>query len=152
MSHYTLLVKVSAERLSRNNANIKEAIEELLTPYQDGAGGVADKWDWYAVGGRWSGFFPLKAGIKPILGEPGAFDNEAKPGRGDVVRFDNLDLQEVARIKDRRVAEFYEQYQRLLAGEEFRVFEGPREQALDFGLIRVEKGPVVPGPDERAFS
>lgn len=29
------------------------------------------KWDWYQVGGRWNGFFKLKAGALGIVGEPG---------------------------------------------------------------------------------
>lgn len=31
------------------------------------------KWDWYTVGGRWTGFFKLKAGKHGGVGEPGAF-------------------------------------------------------------------------------
>lgn len=32
------------------------------------------KWDWYSVGGRWSGFFKLKPGATGVLGEPSIFD------------------------------------------------------------------------------
>lgn len=39
-------------------------------------------WDWYSIGGRWTGFYPLKSGRAPHLGQPGAFDNQPKDGRG----------------------------------------------------------------------
>jgi len=48
------------------------------------------KWDWWALGGRWTGFYKLKDGAtKGILGEPGAFGNIAEAGvdvarKGDI--------------------------------------------------------------------
>jgi hypothetical protein len=30
------------------------------------------KWDWYKMGGRWNGFFKLKAGRCAVIGEPGS--------------------------------------------------------------------------------
>lgn len=34
------------------------------------------KWDWYQLGGRWSGSFRLKPGKKGVTGESGVFGNE----------------------------------------------------------------------------
>lgn len=34
------------------------------------------KWDWYQLGGRWSGSFRLKPGKEGVTGESGVFDNE----------------------------------------------------------------------------
>jgi len=33
------------------------------------------KWDWWVMGGRWSGFFKMKKGKKGVLGEPGVGNN-----------------------------------------------------------------------------
>lgn len=34
------------------------------------------RWDWYLLGGRWTGFFKLKKGKKGELGKHGVFDNK----------------------------------------------------------------------------
>lgn len=38
------------------------------------------KWDWYQIGGRWSGFFKLKRGTTGETGTPGLMTPEAEPG------------------------------------------------------------------------
>jgi hypothetical protein len=70
-----------------------EVLEDLANHMQDWNGGdgeidegglffwstynLRSQWDWYTVGGRWSGSFKLKATAKHgVLGEPGAFDNQ----------------------------------------------------------------------------
>jgi hypothetical protein len=50
------------------------------------------RWDWYSIGGRWSGFFPLKAGAGGALGRPGVFDNKARPQTADQCRWGDVDL------------------------------------------------------------
>ena len=37
------------------------------------------KWDWYQIGGRWSGVFKLKLGRKGTMGEKSGSDNEEIP-------------------------------------------------------------------------
>jgi hypothetical protein len=51
------------------------------------------KWDWYIIGGRWSGFFKLKAAVEQVLGKPGVFKNEAEKGYGDVVKKKDIDFE-----------------------------------------------------------
>jgi hypothetical protein len=44
------------------------------------------KWDWYQIGGRWNGFFKLKAGLTGVQGEcgvPALFDPDYKPPTAD---------------------------------------------------------------------
>ncbi len=60
------------------------------------------KWDWYSVGGRWSGWFVLKDGAKGILGRPGIFGREEKnetPNRADQAKKGDIDWE--AMVKDR---------------------------------------------------
>jgi len=131
MSHFTVLVKVTKDRLDRNQGDISDAIREMLLPYQENNMGDCDKkymvfydatnefeefknrvvdskeyiakekpesigktyfeffgdeceeyfdhrkdpetgkygywenpnakWDWYSIGGRWSGLIPVHA-------------------------------------------------------------------------------------------
>lgn len=51
------------------------------------------KWDWYTVGGRWTGFLKLKAGAKGELGRPGVFGNRAEPGTADQVLKGDVDWE-----------------------------------------------------------
>lgn len=51
------------------------------------------KWDWYQVGGRWSGFFKLKPGCFGEVGAPGAFDNKPRTGWADSVRIKDIDFE-----------------------------------------------------------
>lgn len=50
------------------------------------------RWDWYQVGGRWRGYFPLKTGASGALGEAGVFGNLAKPNTADAVRWGDVDI------------------------------------------------------------
>ncbi len=68
-------------------------------------------WDWYVIGGRWSGFFRVKPGAVGELGRPGAFDNEAPAGTADVIAIGDWDL---ARQRDEAAAKAAERYDRFL--------------------------------------
>lgn len=51
------------------------------------------KWDWYALGGRWSGMIKLKEGSNGKVGRPGTFGNETgidQAKKKDIANFDEL--------------------------------------------------------------
>ncbi len=50
------------------------------------------KWDWYELGGRWTGFFKLKSGAKGSTGRPGVFGNAAKGGWVDQALIRDIDF------------------------------------------------------------
>lgn len=78
MTHFTVLVT-------------GDDVAEQLAPHDVSAGG--DKWDWWLVGGRWTGYFPVVDGFdaddevaagRLVVGEPGAFgDRPSTTGRVD---------------------------------------------------------------------
>jgi len=51
------------------------------------------KWDWYTVGGRWTGFFKLKPGANGELGSPGLMTAPGKPGYADQAKKKDIDFQ-----------------------------------------------------------
>lgn len=62
------------------------------------------KWDWYQLGGRWSGYFILKPGKKGVLGEK-SWTNEKEETplrRADQARKGDIDFEamKAARLKD----------------------------------------------------
>lgn len=50
------------------------------------------KWDWYVLGGRWTGFFRLKSGASGALGDPGLMTGTASPGTADQARKGDIDF------------------------------------------------------------
>lgn len=51
------------------------------------------KWDWYEIGGRWTGYFLAKPGVTGRLGRPGVFGGRAAPGRYDQLRYGDIDFE-----------------------------------------------------------
>lgn len=51
------------------------------------------KWDWYSVGGRWSGLLKLKPEAKGSTGQSGVFDNEPIPGGADIAFAGDVDWE-----------------------------------------------------------
>lgn len=55
------------------------------------------KWDWYSIGGRWTGFFKIKDNPKYpndiIIGEPGLMTKSAQKGYADSIRICDIDFE-----------------------------------------------------------
>jgi hypothetical protein len=73
------------------------------------------KWDWYVVGGRWTGYFKLKPGAKGELGQSGVFDNKPKPGSVDVIRKGDWDLDYERNQAGEHAKARYEKFFAMLA-------------------------------------
>ena len=50
------------------------------------------QWDWYSVGGRWTGYFKPKTGKTGEMGESGSFNNKPENGYVDVIKKGDLDF------------------------------------------------------------
>ncbi len=79
------------------------------------------KWDWYSLGGRWSGYFPLRvpraADAPPEgLGRPGAFDNIAPPNTVDSGRKGDLDLDRMRREAGEKAGASWDTYREVVDG------------------------------------
>lgn len=85
------------------------------------------KWDWYVIGGRWSGQLRGKDFV------------------GNVMRINQLDLAYIDKERFEAAEAFYEQYQRLADGEDFGAFRGPRGQALSLGLVECKNEDELTG-------
>lgn len=109
-------------------------------------------WDWWVIGGRWTGFFPLKPNRQPTLGRSGAFGNEPRPGRGDIVTIGDLDLDAIAKETRESAEKFWKDWSDFLGGKKFDVFEGPRSQALSLGLLQVVQGHALSDANQKAIS
>jgi hypothetical protein len=88
------------------------------------------KWDWYSMGGRWMGFFKAKIGASGDIGNPGVFDNEAKPNHFDSMLKKDIDFEG---MKEESIAE----RKRLWIEAQEKIKNG--ETGVDF-LYGIEDG------------
>ena len=70
--------------------------ETILAPYQEREWFDGGKWDWYQLGGRWTGYFSLKPGTKGVTGAPGLMTAPATGGRVDQARKKDIDLSDIS--------------------------------------------------------
>jgi len=68
------------------------------------------KWDWFTLGGRWTGFFKQKVGAKVRVGEPGVFGNKAEVGHCDQAKKKDIDF---AGMRDDAGASAFDRYQEI---------------------------------------
>jgi hypothetical protein len=80
-----------------------------LTSYNSDA-----KWDWYEVGGRWAGFFLLKAGTAPEGATPA--DTNRAPVRADEARKIDIDFDGMRADAETRAREVWRAYLAAITG------------------------------------
>lgn len=70
------------------------------------------KWDWYQIGGRWSGFFKIKDNPKYpddiLVGSPGLMTPQAKQGYADSIRLCDIDFEGMKKDKIERAEKNWE--------------------------------------------
>lgn len=103
------------------------------------------KWDWYSMGGRWSGFFKLKSDRIPEgkLGQPGVFNNKPEE-RGDGLRADqalkgDIDFAGMREEYVKKCLQDYDEFHKVVNGREvpnwenlLKEWEGKVENHVDY--------------------
>lgn len=74
------------------------------------------KWDWYQLGGRWTGFFIKKDGGKGIAGSPGVFGKAAEAGRIDQGIKADIDFDAMYNEAADKATLFYDEVAKLFGG------------------------------------
>ncbi len=81
------------------------------------------KWDWFQVGGRWSGFFKIKPGFENQadikVGLPGAFGNKPKKSWVDSTQLQYIDISEMQNDEVQQANATYDKIEELLKGRTF---------------------------------
>jgi len=106
------------------------------------------KWDWWLIGGRWTGSVPVRPGAESGSGEPGLMTQPNRSTvKADYCRISGIDFDALA-LEGRADADtFWVEWQRFVAGEKFAVFQGPRHTALDLGLIECKDADELTGKE-----
>lgn len=90
--------------------------EELDRIYRMTTYNPKSRWDWYQLGGRWTGFFKLKQDARGQLGEPGLMTRSGKAGWADSVRKGDIDFEGMRDAKAAEAAERHATAMRALRG------------------------------------
>jgi hypothetical protein len=74
------------------------------------------KWDWWVVGGRWTGFFKPRNGAEAVLGQSGAFGNQPKEGYADQLRKGDIDFEGMREDARQKAADKYHEFHMATLG------------------------------------
>ena len=76
------------------------------------------KWDWFQIGGRWTGYFIIKEGGRGALGKPGVFDN--KPHHdADQARKGDIDFASMRFVAANEAGDEFDKFMAVLDGRDF---------------------------------
>ena len=81
------------------------------------------KWDWYQVGGRWTGYFKLKEGRYGLNGDPGLMTPQAKTGWADSVLIGDIDFEGMIENAKNEANITYDKIEGLLKGRQYPVWK-----------------------------
>jgi len=105
------------------------------------------KWDWYSLGGRWSGYLKLKDGAKGVVGEPGTFDNKAERGWVDQTQKKNIDFEFMRSRAGENAAKTYDAFYAIVGDRAVPSWDEIRKKYPDRNINFVRKeyaeNPVV---------
>lgn len=68
------------------------------------------KWDWFLLGGRWTGMLKLKEGTTGIVGKPGLQTEEAPAGYVDSAKKCDIDFEGMSKENIERHTKFYDEF------------------------------------------
>ncbi len=95
------------------------------------------KWDWYSLGGRWTGFFKVKEGASASIGSPGIMTAPAEPGHGDQLLKGDIDFEVMRNEAGLEAQNRYEFAEKVLDGAQpMESWESVRERIKDIDEAR----------------
>lgn len=74
------------------------------------------KWDWYSIGGRWSGFFKLKPGRTGKVGEKGLGSKTTKFGYVDSAYLRDIDIEGMREEEGEKARIYYRDVETIFGG------------------------------------
>lgn len=113
-------------------------------------------WDWYAVGGRWTGYFPLKSGTRGEVGRPGLMTPPARRGYADQCRWGDVDFARARQEEADKAYERWADWQQVLdthgAPEAWAsVLERMGEEEIDAARLFWRSQPAVRAMQEKRY-
>jgi hypothetical protein len=87
------------------------------------------KWDWWQIGGRWSGFLKLKPGADGLLGNPGLLGSRSNsgPGYADQAAKGAIDFDGMRDDAGKKAGARFDSVHAIIAGRDFTSWAQSRE-------------------------
>lgn len=87
------------------------------------------KWDWYVLGGRWSGYFKMKPNANGIKGRPGLGTPPAEAGYADAALKSEIDFAAMMEESSKKAGEQWDLVRSIIEGcEPIQSWDHIREQ------------------------
>lgn len=112
------------------------------------------QWDWYTIGGRWSGYFKPKAGSDGALGRPGSFDNKPLEGWVDQIAYGDIDFDAMKAHEAKEANALYDKVEAIVKGREIPSWTKIREKHegnIDGARAEYNNHPVIKDFNEAQF-
>ena len=104
------------------------------------------KWDWYELGGRWTGMLKLKPETDGKIGKPGLMTDPAKSGFADSAKKCDIDFIGMKEVCEKENSDTYDKF--LLRYENNKECKGFRPE-FEFGIKgKMEEGIFIPETKE----
>lgn len=98
------------------------------------------KWDWYSLGGRWLGYFKLRAGKIGERGVAGAFDNHPMTTDGaDSARKCDIDFDAMRDEAGEKAGAYYDRFYSLVGDQPLPNWEEIRKRHGEKGIEAARK-------------
>lgn len=101
------------------------------------------RWDWWQIGGRWTGYFKLLRGRRGLTGDPGLMTDSPKPGYADQCKKGDIDVEGMVQDEINKHRSDYDKLRN--AG----VHELPRPQRWEDMLAKHGQGGNEPYDDAK---
>ena len=127
----------SFESYVEGNGYKKNMTEEKYGYYEN----INAKWDWYVLGGRWTGFLKLKDGAEGQAGEAGLMTRSESPGFVDSAIKNNIDFDGMRKSEAEDAGKTWDKVTRILGDVERpysweyvreTMFPGKLQEAKDY--------------------
>lgn len=118
------LYKKKGEDWNSNSWRLVDGVWKEFSTYNP-----KSKWDWYSVGGRWTGFFKPKPGKSGELGESDEFGNKPDEGYVDSILKGDLDIEAMRADAIKQAEEVWGTVDSVISSfKEFHSWEKVREE------------------------
>lgn len=96
------------------------------------------KWDWYQVGGRWTGALKLKALAGGIVGRPGLMTEPAPAGYADQVMRRDVDFEQMRTDAEVKARALWKMTRELTGGQSWETWDDTMVRYPDTDRARAE--------------
>ena len=126
MSHFAVMV-------------IGDNAEEQLAPYEEYLGGCENpKWDWYELGGRWTGYLKMKNTHERdgVCGSPGIMTDPPRYGYLDRAEKCDIDVEGMRAEAAEKAKKEWDEFREIVNGREIPKWEEVLER---HGINNIDK-------------